>query len=149
WSPPRHWGRVLTTFPQGGAWELPTRIWHSDSLYLWHRDALNGVTIFSFVDSVAPRSGGTLIVAGSHLLLRHYDAQLTDAARRSSRLEPFFDSHPWLAALAGRAPSPRNRTASFMEDDTDIRGVRVRVVELTGAPGDMVFAHPCIIHCPN
>jgi len=149
WSSPRHWGRVLTTFPQGGAWELPTKIWHSDSLYRWHRDGLNGAFVFSFVDSVAPRSGGTLIVAGSQHLLRRYDAALTGAVRRSGRLEPFFDLHPWFAALAGRAPSPRDRVASFMDTDTDIDGVRVRVVELTGEPGDIVFAHPSIIHSPN
>jgi hypothetical protein len=28
WSSPRDWGRPLVTFPEPGAWEVPTRLWH-------------------------------------------------------------------------------------------------------------------------
>ena len=53
--------------------------------------------------------------------------------------------------MAGFEPSPRDRIESFMHEETDIDGVPVRVVELTGEPGDMVFCHPCVLHCaaPN
>jgi ectoine hydroxylase-related dioxygenase (phytanoyl-CoA dioxygenase family) len=38
-----------------------------------------------------------------------------------------------------------------MEVETEVHGIPVRVVELTGEPGDMVFCHPTIVHCvsPN
>lgn len=38
-----------------------------------------------------------------------------------------------------------------MDVGAEIDGVAVRVVELTGAPGDMVFCHPTIVHAvaPN
>jgi hypothetical protein len=29
----------------------------------------------------------------------------------------------------------------------DVGGVPLRVVELTGEPGDMVFCHPLMVHC--
>jgi len=38
-----------------------------------------------------------------------------------------------------------------MDGETIVEGVPLRVVELTGEPGDMVFCHPLIVHCvaPN
>jgi hypothetical protein len=38
-----------------------------------------------------------------------------------------------------------------MESETVVEGVPLRVVELTGEPGDMVFCHPLMVHtaAPN
>jgi ectoine hydroxylase-related dioxygenase (phytanoyl-CoA dioxygenase family) len=38
-----------------------------------------------------------------------------------------------------------------MDEETVLDGVPLRVVELTGEPGDMVFCHPVMLHCaaPN
>lgn len=54
-------------------------------------------------------------------------------------------------ALTGQMPSPVDRTAAFMVRETIIDDVALRVVELTGEPGDMVFCHPLMVHCaaPN
>jgi hypothetical protein len=54
-------------------------------------------------------------------------------------------------ALTGHAPSPADRTAAFMDRETVVDGVPLRVVELTGEQGDMVFCHPVMVHCvaPN
>ena len=54
-------------------------------------------------------------------------------------------------ALTGQAPSPADRIAAFMDRETAVEGVPLRVVELTGEPGDMVFCHPVMVHCvaPN
>jgi hypothetical protein len=54
-------------------------------------------------------------------------------------------------ALTGQAPSPADRIAAFMDRETLVDGVPLRVVELTGEPGDMVFCHPVMVHCvaPN
>jgi hypothetical protein len=35
-----------------------------------------------------------------------------------------------------------------MDAETIVDGVPLRVVELTGEPGDMVFCHPVMVHCP-
>lgn len=34
-----------------------------------------------------------------------------------------------------------------MDAETIVDGVPLRVVELTGEPGDTVFCHPAIVHC--
>jgi hypothetical protein len=54
-------------------------------------------------------------------------------------------------ALTGQAPSPADRTAAFLDRETLVQGIPLRVVELTGEPGDMVFCHPVMVHCraPN
>jgi hypothetical protein len=54
-------------------------------------------------------------------------------------------------ALTGQAPSPAGRIAAFMDRETIVEGMPLRVVELTGEPGDMVFCHPVMVHrvAPN
>ncbi len=154
WRPPRDWGRALVTFPEPGAWDVPTGLWHWDSPCGWRREALNALFVVSFIGAVAARSGGTLLLPGSPRLLMRQEAALTPDQRRSdaaTRRDLFHRLHPWLMALTGKAPSPGDRIAAFMEAGTEIDGVAVRVVELTGEPGDMVFCHPAIVHCgaPN
>jgi len=159
WQWPKHWGRAIATFPQGGVWDVPgykdpqgAGLWHWDSPVSWHREALNGIFAFAFVGAVAPGGGGTSILAGSHRLLQLWEEQMSQATRpreASAERAWFHRAHPWLAAQTGVAPSPADRRAMFMEDGVEIEGIRLRVVELTGEPGDMVFCHPTIVHCAS
>jgi hypothetical protein len=154
WSPPRDWGRSLVTFPEPGAWEVPTRLWHWDNPCEPHLDRPRGLFVVSFIGPVAPGGGGTLVLSGSPRLLVQRERRLSADQRRGLGTKPwerFHRSHPWLMALTGLAPSPADRTAAFMDRDTLVEGVPLRVVELTGEPGDMVFCHPVMVHCvaPN
>jgi hypothetical protein len=154
WSPPRDWGRALVTFPEPGAWELPTRLWHWDNVSELHLDHPRALFVVSFIGPVAPRGGGTLILSGSPRLLIQQERRIPASQRRDlggSVWERFHRSHPWLMALTGQAPSPADRIAAFMDEETTIDGVPLRAVELTGEPGDMVFCHPLMVHCkaPN
>ena len=150
WSPPRDWGRAIVTFPEPGAWEVPTRLWHWDNLCDLHIDQPRALFVVSFIGSVAPRSGGTLILSGSPRLLVQQERRIPASQRGGSGAsiwERFHRSHPWLMALTGQAPSPADRTAAFMDEETIVEGVPLRVVELTGEPGDMVICHPVMVHC--
>jgi hypothetical protein len=154
WAPPQDWGRALATFPEPGAWDVPTGLWHWDSPCVRGQDALDALFVVSFIGTVAPRSGGTLILSGSPRLLMRQEAALTPDQQRSdapTRRDLFHRMHPWLMALTGKAPSPPDRIAAFMQVGAEIDGVPARVVELTGEPGDMVVCHPSIVHCisPN
>jgi hypothetical protein len=154
WPAPRDWGRPLVTFPEPGRWDVPTGLWHWDTPADLHTDRVRGLFVVSFVGSVRPRGGGTLILAGSHRLLIEQQHALPAAARGGSiaaQRDRFARSHPWLRALTGLAPSPPDRVAAYLDQESVVDGVPVRVVELTGAPGDMVFCHPSIVHCvaPN
>lgn len=154
WSPPRDWGRPLVTFPRPGAWEVPARLWHWDNPCELHLDHPRALFVVSFIGPVAPRGGGTLILSGSPRLLIQQERRIPASQRRGSIAtlrERFHRSHPWLMALTGQAPSPADRIAAFMDRETTVEGVPLRVVELTGEPGDMVFCHPVMVHCiaPN
>jgi hypothetical protein len=154
WSPPRNWGRSLVTFPEPGSWQVPTGHWHWDNPCEPHLDHPRGLFVVSFIGSVAPRGGGTLILSGSPRLLIQQERRIP-ASRRDDSIAMSWDrlhrSHPWLMALTGQAPSPADRIAAFMDRETIVDGVPLRVVELTGEPGDMVFCHPVMVHCvgPN
>lgn len=154
WPPPRDWGRPLVTFPEPGAWDVPARLWHWDNPCDLHLDHPRALFVVSFIGPVAPHGGGTLILSGSPRLLIQQERQLPASQRRASIAtlrDRFHRSHPWLMALTGQAPSPADRIAAFMDRETTVEGVPLRVVELTGEPGDMVFCHPVMVHCvaPN
>jgi hypothetical protein len=146
--------RTIVTFPEPGTWELPIHFWHWDNPCEPHLDRPRGLFVVSFIGPVAPRSGGTLILSGSPRLVIHQERRISADQRRGPGTRPwerFGRSHPWLRSLTGQAPSPANRIAAFMDTETIVEGVPLRVVELTGEPGDMVFCHPVMVRCgaPN
>jgi hypothetical protein len=64
WPPPRDWGRPLVTFPGPGSWDVPTGNWHWDNPCELHLDRPRALFVVSFIGSVAPRGGGTLVKRG-------------------------------------------------------------------------------------
>jgi hypothetical protein len=156
WSPPGNWGRAIVTFPGPGAWDVPTSRWHWDTPFFVNRHLEHPTALFvvSFIGSVAARGGGTLILSGSPRLLTKQERRISASQRGKLGAEVwdrFGRSDPWLMALTGQAPSPADRIAAFMDGETIVDDVPLRVVELTGEPGDMVFCHPVMVHCvgPN
>jgi hypothetical protein len=151
WSAPKDWGRCLVTFPQAGAWDVPTGLWHWDSPCALHVERLNALFVVIFVDAVAARGGGTLILSGSPQLLMRLQRQLSRARPHDPTVswDDFHRSHPWLMALTGKARSPADRVAAFIDSETVEDGAPLRVVELTGEAGDMVICHPAMVHCAS
>jgi len=156
WDWPRDWGRAVVTMPSGAppqAWDVPARVWHWDGLIAWNLERLASLFVAAFVGDVRPAGGGTTVLAGSPRLLLQKRAEF-GAGRgelETMRRDRFSRCDPWLAALTGHAPSPPDRIAAFMGEGATVDGVDLRVVELTGEPGDMVFCHPLLLHCvaPN
>ena len=110
-----------------------------------HLDRPRALFVVSFIGPVAPRGGGTLILSGSPRLLLQQERRIPASQPRefgARRWDRFHRADPWLMALTGLAPSPADRIAAFMDRETVVEGVPLRVVELTGEPGDMVFCHP-------
>lgn len=156
WQTPSNWGVVLVTFPDrtAGEWALPSSGWHYDFDLHDNATSLSGLFVFTFFSAVGPRGGGTLIVEGSHRLLRRFGEGLSpeelhgDHAQQRKR---FLHHDPWLNALAGGRDGPDDRIAHFMGRTEDLQGIPVRVTELTGEPGDAVLCHPLMLHvtAPN
>lgn len=156
WSVPSNWGLVMVTFPDRspGQWTLPTTGWHFD--FDLHRNAtsLGGLFVFTFFSAVEPHGGGTLIVEGSHRLLRRFHGELSAAERQDQHRQlrkRFLRYDAWLNALTGTGSGPEDRIGYFMRETREVLGVPVRVVELTGQPGDAILCHPLILHvtAPN
>jgi len=149
WQVPRRWGAVLVSLPVARhAWTVPSGVWHADFPFALPIRPLPGVKVFALLADVVPRGGGTLVLSGSHRLVERFVVARSSAARADTRRMrlAFFDSHAWLRALVD-ARAGGDRVARFMHDSACIDGVALRVAELTGAAGEVVLAHPWLMHC--
>ena len=148
WTPPAHWGQPLVTFPTHAPWRVPDAAWHLDIapgqvLEPWP----DYIRIFTFLAPLQPGGGGTVCVSGSHRVVMQMmaEAPRSDRIRSASIAGALRQESPWIAALCSPDDDPR-RTARFMHDGARVRGVDLRVVEMTGEPGDVVLMHPAILH---
>jgi len=158
---PKRWGGFLTNppdsvfLPPGApppAWRVPAEGWHWDGR--WQPgSSSSAVWVFTFFGSVPPRAGGTLLVEGSGQLLDAFMLSLSEherSAKQSMLRERFCRFHPWIAQLTGHAlPADYARARSpeeLMREYSEPNGVRLRVVEATGEPGDAILCHPHILH---
>ena len=120
-------------------WAVPRSMWHTDAPRVTE-PGVPGIIALAFLDTVSAGGGGTLLVAGSHRLL--------DAPGRALRSRDFkrtLRKRPYFKVLLGRDDPARSR---FLEQSHCVDGVDVRLVELTGEPGDVVLADARILHAP-
>ena len=84
--------------------------------------------------------GGTLFVAGSHRLLDAPGRELRSKAfKKALRKKPYFN------VLLGEDNAERAR---YLAEAHRVDGIDLRVVELTGEPGDVVLADARLLHAP-
>jgi hypothetical protein len=139
------WGPALITFPQPGPWTVPHKIWHFDVPGAGDPDQIQVARLFGYATDVGPRGGATVVVEGSHELVRRMVASSpTNDAGSSADLRKKLRRHRWFRALA--TDSQGDRITPFMVDGDEIDGVRVRVAELTGNAGDLVVMLPWTMH---
>jgi len=137
---------LLVTLPGQGAmgpvarWSVPRQVWHTDAPRI-AGPGVPGVIALGFLDRIAAGGGGTLFVAGSHRLLDAPGKELRSKAfKRALRKKPYFN-------VLLRDDSAE-RTA-FLAQAHRVQGVDVRLVELTGEPGDVVLADARLLHAPG
>jgi hypothetical protein len=117
----------LFTVPQAGDWALPTG-WHTDAPRLASGRA-SGVQLFCFLSPVGARGGGTMAIAGSHRLLNDGRSLTAKQMRHELGREPYF-RQLWRSepiAWPAEAEYPAGAVANWP----------LRVVEMTGEPGDV------------
>jgi hypothetical protein len=148
WDPPREWGTIMLTFPgQARPWLLPARSWHADYGWDFYPEPLFGVKVFAFVAEVGPRGGGTLVITGSHRVTARFATALPQGQPFAGHLlHRYLRGDEWFRALTRPGDDDPGRAARFMDADHDADGIPVRVAELTGQPGDVVLAHPWVLH---
>jgi ectoine hydroxylase-related dioxygenase (phytanoyl-CoA dioxygenase family) len=133
--------QVLASLPNAGPWVLPES-WHVDTPRLPSGQS-PGVQIFTFLETVEPRGGATLAMAGSHRLFDNGKAMKTRDIVRGLRGEPFF----------ARLTAERFELADPSVDLPlgAVGDVPLKVVELTGKPGDAWLVDLRVLHAgaPN
>lgn len=142
----RHWGAPLVTFPTGDGWDVPHNTWHLDLPASGDLDDTPMVKAFAFLEPVKPRGGGTPYIEGSHRVVLDRARQHARAGgwRSGDMREALKAEEPWLADLM--SPGGDDRQRRFMADGAVLRGIAVRVREMTGDPGDVVVMHAAMIH---
>jgi Phytanoyl-CoA dioxygenase (PhyH) len=150
WKRPPRWGQPLVTFPAvGSLWNIPHRNWHIDAGASNVALPFDTLIVFAFLDTVQPRGGGTMVVSGSHQLVRKLAASADEPSeiRSADASKLLARAHPWLGDLwspeRGTDEIPR-----FMEDGATLAGVTLKVIELTGEQGDAIIMHPSVLHTP-
>lgn len=147
-----HPGEFLITFPNASSWELPHQGWHQDWAFKEATNPLRFFKTFFYLNDIGTGGGGTLVVQGSHRLVGRYaEGRVQDDRGRNMKgSERLYQDCHWLRDLCTSGDT-RERYRRFVDEATDVGGVNLKVVELTGKPGDVVFVHPCLIHAiaPN
>lgn len=148
---PKRWGAVFVAFPTREPWSIPVAGWHIDANYRSRLWPPKGVQIHSLFGEVAPRAGGSLIVSGSHRLIhRFFTDNPPPANARSAALRRALMDHPYVRALH-TAGDRAARIARFMDQNEDVDGAPLRVIENRGEAGDVMLLHPLTLHvaAPN
>ena len=143
---PKTWGALFIAFPSQGDWDVPASGWHIDANYRSQLSPPKGVQIHSLFGDILPRSGASLILSGSHRLVhRWFQQHPAPAEARSAEMRQLLQGHPYIQDLhaAGDAAA---RIARFMDTVEAVDGIPLRVVENTGAAGDVILLHPLVLH---
>jgi hypothetical protein len=98
--------------------------------------------MFTFLDTVAPGGGGTLVVAGSHRLLNESRRISSKQLKKRLKREPYFRD------LMSKHFADRRR---FIRECGRVGDVELQVVELHGQPRDLYLMDLRILHtlAPN
>jgi ectoine hydroxylase-related dioxygenase (phytanoyl-CoA dioxygenase family) len=149
WQRPEKWGSLLVTFPQSrDQWEVPHQSWHLDFPASRSMDALFAVRIFTCLATLQAGGGGTLFVAGSHLLLRDLiQKDEREQLRSADARKALIRSCPWVKELCS-FDTDVDRIRRFMKSTSPFGEIELRVVEMTGEPGDVILTHPLLLHAP-
>ncbi len=145
WAEPKQFGQVQITMPNAEAWHVPHHLWHADFDY--YLNPAHVVKVWALVDDLEPGGGGTLQLAGSHLLAAKFiEGKILDEREYKRVRDGIMRSDPWLKELSTESDDP-GRTIRFMRHGTVIDGIELRVVELAGNAGDVFVTHPWVMHC--
>lgn len=150
WQRPLRGGRVLVTLRVPDRhWDVPHRAWHLDGWMDLASGEPSAVTVFTILTPLRPRGGGTLVVTGSHRLLQQH---LAKPARVKAIRKGLGARHRWLRDLWTATTAPDvDRRRRYLDEGAVLDGVPLRVVELTGEPGDAYLMRADTFHAaaPN
>ena len=149
---PKRWGAIFVAFPtRDNAWGVPAGGWHLDANYMSQLSPPKGVQIHTLFGDVAPRSGASQILSGSHRLVHQWFKDHPPApGARSADMRQSLLNHPYIRDLHTDGDR-QGRIDRFMTRIEVVDGIPLQVVENTGAAGDVILLHPLTLHvaAPN
>jgi ectoine hydroxylase-related dioxygenase (phytanoyl-CoA dioxygenase family) len=147
---PKSWGAFFIGFPTTRDWEIPRSGWHCDAHYMSSLSPPAGVKIHTLFGDVGPRCGGTQFLSGSHRLVHKWFQQHPQPETRGADMRKSLQKHPYIRDLHTEN-DPEKRIARFMDSVEEVDGIPLRVIENTGAAGDVILLHPLVLHvaAPN
>ncbi len=133
--------QLLFTLPGIEDWTVPSRVWHVDVPRL-PDNVFPGVQLFTFLETVLPRGGGTLAVSGSHRLVNEEGYIRSKFMKRRLKRELYF------RRLFNKKVPDR---MSFLTESGQAGDVPLKVIEMTGKPGDAYITDLRLLHtvAPN
>jgi hypothetical protein len=148
---PKDWGAFFLAFPSDAKWGVPTSGWHIDANYTGALWPAGGVKTHALLGDVVPRGGGTQIVSGSHRLVHQwFEENPPPPGARGADMRKLLQANPYIRDLHREGDSDE-RIARFMDRTEAVDGIPLRVIEITGAAGDVILVHPLVLHvaAPN
>jgi ectoine hydroxylase-related dioxygenase (phytanoyl-CoA dioxygenase family) len=146
YAKPKNWGALFLAFPSQHAWNVPSGGWHADANYLSPLSPPAGVRTHALFGDVAARGGGTLIVSSSHRLIHQYfKDNPPPRGARGADYRKLLQGHPYVRDLHIEGDADE-RVARFIDRAEEHDGIPLRVVENTGAAGDVILLHPLVLH---
>ena len=148
---PKRWGAIFVAFPSKDEWGVPASGWHIDANYASQLSPPKGVQIHALFGDVAPRSGATQILSGSHRLIHTwFKDHPPPAGARSADMRKALQRHPYVRELHSKGDR-QSRIDRFMNRVEEAEGIPLQVVENIGAAGDVMLLHPLTLHAaaPN
>jgi hypothetical protein len=142
WEKPSSWGKPLVTFPTAE----PVREnpgWHLDVGGAERLNPQSTLRVFTFLEPVLPRGGGTLYIAGSHLLAIELERRHGGTVRSKQVVDFLRAEHPWFERVLG---TPLSDIRPIIGVEADVGAHRVRLEEMTGDAGDLVIMHIGMLH---
>jgi hypothetical protein len=143
---PKNWGALFPAFPGSTHWRIPTNGWHIDAYYASPLLPIRGVKTFALLGDIAPRGGGTLMVSGSHrLVYKWFRENPPSPVARSAEMRRLLQKQPYVRDLHSPGDDGE-RIERFMRCVEEVDGIPLQVVEAAGDAGDVILAHPLLMH---
>ena len=147
WRRPERWASLLVAFPESRErWDVPHQSWHLDLPATRAADDLFAMRLFTCVAELQHGGGATMVLGGSHRLVQKLVRENGIERMRSADVRrTLMRKHPWINGLCSLDTSV-DRVREFMQNGTTIDGIELRVMEMTGEPGDVYLVHPLMMH---
>ena len=147
WEPPARWGSLLVTFPESrDRWDVPQQSWHLDFPAKRSLRGLFCIRLFTCLAKLPEGGSGTLFVEGSHRLVEGLcEIEGVEKLKSADARNALIRRYSWVRDLCSR-DGAAGRIERFMERSEAPDDIELRVIEMTGEPGDVLLAHPMLLH---